>query len=136
MTQYRQPIQVCLFTNTTPSARLNEAPVGQTSTHGADSQCWHIMGSDDIRPERLSFKSILRIHCASVLSLPVPVRPCSSLHPRTQASQSVAHLELSIRRPQRCVSLTAPEDEVADCARRLTTDNEDRVATAPSAPIL
>jgi len=29
-----------------PSARLKDAPVGHTSTHGGSAQCWHITGAD------------------------------------------------------------------------------------------
>jgi hypothetical protein len=59
-------MQMCLSTSTMPSARLKEAPVGQTSTQGGSAQCWHIIGSDCVLPVRISLISILRIHCESV----------------------------------------------------------------------
>ena len=49
--QYLQPMQVCLLTKTIPSALINEAPVGHTSTHGGFSQCWHIIGIVKDSPE-------------------------------------------------------------------------------------
>src|SRR6266540_1491754 len=49
-------------TRTIPSARLNDAPVGQTSTHGGSAQCWHIIGNERVSPLWWVI-SILRIHC-------------------------------------------------------------------------
>src|SRR3989339_1140367 len=95
---------MCLSTSTMPSARLNEAPVGQTSTQGGSAQCWHIMGSDWVLPVRTSLISILRIHCESVGSLP-PDRPFSVLQAVTQSVQPLAHLPLSISMPQRTLLL-------------------------------
>ena len=42
-------MQVWRSTSTIPSARLNDAPVGQTSTHGGSAQCWHITGRLTLR---------------------------------------------------------------------------------------
>ena len=59
-------MQMCLSTSTMPSARLNEAPVGQTSTQGGSAQCWHITGTVFSAPVFGSRTCTLRIHCASV----------------------------------------------------------------------
>ena len=40
-------MQVWRSTSTMPSARLNDAPVGQTSTQGGSAQCWHITGTEE-----------------------------------------------------------------------------------------
>ena len=45
---------MCLSTSTIPSARLNEAPVGQTWAQGGSAQCWHITGIDRSAPVVLS----------------------------------------------------------------------------------
>ena len=89
--QYLQPIHVCLFTKTIPSARLNDAPVGHTSTQGGFSQCWHIIGIECCLPENSSIKLSFLIHCVSVAGLPKSSIPCSSLHAVTHASQSSVH---------------------------------------------
>src|SRR5487761_2171438 len=93
-------MQMWLSTSTMPSARLNEAPVGQTSTHGGSAQCWHITGSDCTRPVLISLISTLRIHCESVGNVP-PDRPFSVLQASTQSVQPEAHFVVSISRPQR-----------------------------------
>ena len=41
-------LQICLSTRTIPSARLKEAPDGQTSTQGGSAQGWHIIGNDSV----------------------------------------------------------------------------------------
>ena len=92
-------MQVCLSTSTMPSARLNDAPVGQTSTHGGSAQCWHIRGRVSIRPVRRSRKVTLRIHRGSVAGPWTGSNPCSSSQARTQASQSRAHLPASTSIP-------------------------------------
>src|SRR5512137_2546546 len=97
-------MQVWRSTSTMPSARLNEAPVGHTSTQGGSAQCWHIIGSDWVFPVRISLISILRIHCESVGRVP-PDRPFSVLQALTQSVQPVAHLALSISMPQRTLAL-------------------------------
>src|SRR5512139_3424718 len=92
-------MQVWRSTRTMPSARLNEAPVGQTSTHGGSAQCWHITGSDLVWP-RMSFNSTLRIHCDDVAVF-TPARPFSLSQATTQASQSAAQRLTSTSIPQR-----------------------------------
>src|SRR5487761_1908313 len=94
-------MQICRSTSTMPSARLNDAPVGQTSTQGGSAQCWHITGTECARPLRRSFKSILRIHCESVRGCPVLLIPFSVAQAVTQSSQPGSHLLVSISRPQR-----------------------------------
>src|ERR1035437_6894898 len=94
-------MQICRSTSTMPSARLNEAPVGQTSTQGGYSQCWHITGTELVWPLRISFNSTLRIHCASVRGCPVSLMPFSVAQALTQSSQPGRHLLVSINRPQR-----------------------------------
>ena len=84
-----------------PSARLKDAPVGQTSTQGGSSQCWHISGRDTDRSLDSSTSSTLRIHCGSSGFLPVLASACSSSQADTQARQSVAHRLASTRSPQR-----------------------------------
>ena len=91
-------------TSTMPSARLNEAPVGQTSTQGGCAQCWHITGTDAVRPVLISLISILRSHCGSVALVPLP-RPFSVLQAVTQSVQPSAHLVVSINMPQRTPGL-------------------------------
>src|SRR5512140_1504948 len=93
-------------TSTIPSARLNEACVGHTSTQGGCSQCWHIIGSDTGRPLLTSLISILRIHCESVALVP-PDRPFSLLQAVTQSLQPCLHCVVSISMPQRTL-LDAP----------------------------
>src|SRR5574340_1492810 len=93
-------MQMWRSTRTMPSARLNDAPVGQTSTQGALAQCWHIIGSDRAVPLLGSLKSILRIHCASV-SRVVCGRRFSRMHAVTQSVQPAAQRVVSISRPQR-----------------------------------
>src|SRR5487761_2648994 len=105
-------MQRCLSTRTIPSARLNEAPVGQTSTQGGSSQCWHIIGSDVSRPLLMSLISILRIHCESVGNVP-PDNPFSLLQAVTQSLQPVLHCAVSISMPQRTLLLPA---SVLPCA--------------------
>src|SRR5574341_1240054 len=96
-------MQVCLSTSTMPSARLKEAPVGQTSTHGGSAQCRHIMWKLWLNPVVLSFTVTLRIHCASVAGRPWPVTPFSTKQASTQAVQPSAHRLTSMRSPQRHV---------------------------------
>src|SRR3990167_1869813 len=91
-------------TSTMPSARLNEAPVGHTSTQGGSAQCWHITGAEWLRPVLTSLISILRIHCAEV-GLATVGRPCSWVQAVTQSVQPVAHLVVSISMPQRTAGL-------------------------------
>src|SRR5665647_163120 len=98
----------CLSTSTMPSARLKEAPVGQTSTHGGSSQCWHIIGSASVRPLRMSLSSTLRIHCESV-GLNPPDKPFSLLHAVTQSLQPSAQFAVSISMPQRTLLETASD---------------------------
>ena len=93
-------MQMCLSTSTMPSARLNEAPVGHTSTQGGSAQCWHITGSDCVLPVRTSLISILRIHCAPV-GPGFSGRPFSDLQAVTQSVQPLLHFVLSISMPQR-----------------------------------
>ena len=100
-------MQVCLFTSTIPSARLNEAPVGQTSTQGGSSQCWHMTGNDWLLPVCGFFTSIFLIHCASVCGLPDPRRPFSFAHADTQSSQPLSQRPRSINIPQRTSLVTA-----------------------------
>ena len=95
-------MQVCRSTSTMPSARLNEAPVGQTSTQGGSAQCWHIIGSERTSP-RTSLRSILRIHWESVTALP-PESPFSLSQAVTQALQPLAQRFMSTSRPQRTVA--------------------------------
>src|SRR4030066_620530 len=106
-------MQRCLSTSTMPSARLKEAPVGQTSTQGGFSQVWPIIGRDRVRPPRMSLSSTLRIHCESVgLSPPEldpPAKPFSLLHAVTQSLQPSAQLAVSISMPQRTLLETASD---------------------------
>jgi hypothetical protein len=95
-------MQVCRSTSTMPSARLNEAPVGQTSTQGGSAQCWHIIGSERTSP-RTSLRSILRSHWESVIAL-LPESPFSLSQAVTHALQSLAQRFMSTRRPQRAVT--------------------------------
>ena len=101
-------MQRCLSTSTMPSARLKEAPVGHTSTHGGCSQCWHIIGRDSLRPLPISLISILRIHCESVVPM-LPDKPFSWLHAVTQSLQPSLHCAVSISMPQRVLLETASE---------------------------
>src|SRR5664279_4313688 len=101
-------MQRCRSTSTMPSARLNEAWVGHTSTQGGCSQCWHITGSDCSRPVLISLISILRIHCESVALVP-PERPFSLLQAVTQSLQPVLHCAVSISMPQRTLPLAASD---------------------------
>ena len=98
-------MQMWRSTSTMPSARLNEAPVGQTSTQGGSAQCWHITGSDSVRPVAFSFSSTLRIHCESSGPVP-PERPFSLLQALTQASQPSAQRVVSTSMPQRTLDVT------------------------------
>src|SRR4030067_113640 len=97
-------MQRCLSTSTIPSARLNEAVVGHTSTHGGCSQCWHIIGSDSSRPLLVSLISTLRIHCEAVAPV-APERPFSRLQAATQSSHPLLHCVVSISIPQRTFQL-------------------------------
>src|SRR5512141_379595 len=101
-------MQVWRSTSTIPSARLNEEPVGQTSTQGGSAQCWHIIGSANVRPLRISLSSTLRIHCESV-GLSPPDKPFSLLHAFTQSSQPSAQFAVSISMPQRTLLETASD---------------------------
>src|SRR5450631_2708435 len=100
-------MQVCRSTSTMPSARLNDAPVGQTSTQGGSAQCWHMTGSDWVRPVLISLISILRIHCESVGPEP-PDRPFSVLQAPTQSVQPDSHFVVSISKPQRTLGFAPP----------------------------
>src|SRR3989338_9373910 len=93
-------MQRCRSTSTMPSARLNEAVVGHTSTQGGCSQCWHIIGSDSSRPLLTSLSSTLRIHCESVGPV-APERPFSRLQAVTQSLHPALHCAVSISIPQR-----------------------------------
>ena len=93
-------MQAWRSTSTMPSARLNDAPVGQTSTQGGSAQCWHITGTEALRPVLTSLISILRIHCAEV-ALGAVGRPFSAAQALTQSVQPSAHFVVSISRPQR-----------------------------------
>src|SRR5512145_251216 len=97
-------MQMCLSTSTMPSARLKEAPVGQTSTQGGSAQCWHITGSECALPVLISLISILRIHCESV-GPGLVGRPFSLWQPVTQALQPGVHLLVSTSMPQRTLGL-------------------------------
>src|SRR5664279_611155 len=99
-------MQRCRSTSTMPSARLNEAWVGHTSTQGGCSQCWHIIGSENSRPLLISLRSILCIHCESVALVP-PDKPFSLLQAVTQSLQPFAHCVVSISMPQRTLLLAA-----------------------------
>ena len=125
-------MQMCLSTSTMPSARLKDAPVGQTSTQGGSAQCWHIMGRDCALPLRRSLISILRIHCESVGAAP-PDRPFSLLQALTQSVQPLAHLLLSISMPQRTEGL-APLATVAAWAISIRrTPGASRMPARPAA---
>ena len=106
-------MQICLSTRTIPSSRRKDAPVGQTSTQGGSSQCWHISGKETSRPVVSSLRSTLRIHWASVSGRPIPVSPCSSLHAETQASHPLAQRLVSTHKPQRWASVTGSSSEAA-----------------------
>src|SRR5512146_1658679 len=93
-------MQMWRSTSTIPSARLNEAPVGQTSTQGGSAQCWHITGSESVRPVDLSFSSTFRIHCESSGPVP-PERPFSLLQADTHAVQPSTQRVVSTSMPQR-----------------------------------
>ena len=43
--QYLQPMHLFSSTVTTPFSSMELAPVGQTLTHGASSQCMHCSGT-------------------------------------------------------------------------------------------
>src|SRR5512139_676619 len=93
-----------------PSARLNEAPVGHTSTHGGSAQCWHIIGRLVSICVSGSCSSSLRIHCGACfgcLLSATGVQPFSVLHADTQSLQPVAHLVASTSMPQRTALLAA-----------------------------
>src|SRR5512145_2195040 len=97
-------MQMWRSTSTMPSARFIEAPVGQTSTQGGFSQCWHIIGSELVAPVSLLRSSTLRIHwafCRSLDFTSLLPQPFSFPQAVTQASQPVAHLLVSISMPQR-----------------------------------
>ena len=96
---------MCRSTRTMPSARLNDAPVGQTSTHGGSAQCWHITGSDWLKPVAGSWISTFLIHWASVAGLPWPCSPFSSMQARTHSSHPLPQRLRSISIPHR----TSPE---------------------------
>ncbi len=104
-------MQVWRSTSTMPSARLNEAPVGHTSTQGGSAQCWHITGTDDARPVLISLISTLRIHCDEVGD-GLESNPFSVLQAVTQSVQPLAHFVVSISMPQRTLGL-APAVGVA-----------------------
>ena len=105
--QYRQPIQECLSTRTIPSARLKDAPVGQTSTQGGSAQCWHIIGNDLLYPVAGSRISTFLIHCASVAGLSCPCSPFSVAQAVTHSLQPVSQRLVSINIPQRTSLETA-----------------------------
>ena len=94
-------MQVCLSTRTIPSARLNDAPVGHTSTHGGSAQCWHITGKDLLKPVAGSWTSTFRIHCGSVAGLPCPRSPFSLEQALTHSLQPSGQRFRSINMPQR-----------------------------------
>src|SRR5512135_3195692 len=97
-------MQRCRSTSTMPSARLNDAAVGHTSTQGGFAQCWHIIGRDVWRPVLMSLISILRIHCESVGLVP-PDKPFSLLQAFTQSLQPSVQRVVSISMPQRTLEL-------------------------------
>src|SRR6266508_2870619 len=101
-------------TRTIPSARLNDAPVGQTSTHGGSAQCWHIIGNERVSPLWWVI-SILRIHCDDVAVF-APDSPFSLSHATTHASQSDAQRLTSTSMPQRTL-FEAPSAAGRPCAR-------------------
>ena len=105
--QKRQPIHVCLSTSTIPSALLNEAPVGQTSTQAGSAQCWHITGKEDLAPVSGLVRLTFLIHWASVACLPCPCKPFSLLQALTQSSQPSSQRPRSINMPQRTSLFTA-----------------------------
>src|SRR5574340_1112257 len=126
-------MQVCLFTSTMPSARRKEAPVGQTSTQGGNSQCWHMTGNACVCPFCSSVTVSLRIHCASVLGRPWPQTPFSVKQASTQAVQPSAHWLASINSPQRCRLEAASSGERAR-ASSIKCKPDPRVAAAAAAP--
>jgi hypothetical protein len=98
-------MQVWRSTSTMPSARLNEAPVGQTSTQGGSAQCWHITGS---RSLGLAGANFLDLDLADPLGIcPLggvpPDSPFSVPQAVTQSVQPVVHFVVSISMPQRTV---------------------------------
>src|SRR5512139_539561 len=101
-------MQVWRLTRTMPSERLNDAPVGHTSTHGGSAQCWHIIGRLVSIFDSGSCSSSLRIHCGACrgcLLSATGVQPFSVLHALTQSLQPVAHLVASTSMPQRTALL-------------------------------
>jgi len=122
---------VCLSTNTMPSARLNEAPVGQTSTQGGFSQCWHIIGKDVLLPVCGFLTSIFLIHCASVSGLPKPRKPFSFAQADTQSSQPLSQRPRSISIPQR----TSLETAVSRTRASADEDLEIAYKTTPGASV-
>jgi len=100
-------MQECLSTSTMPSGRLNDAPVGQTSTHGGFSQCWHMTGSDLLWPLAGSRTSTFLIHCASVSGRPNPCSPFSLPQAVTHSLQSLSQRLRSISIPHRTELETA-----------------------------
>jgi len=109
---------------------LNEAPVGQTSTQGGSAQCWHITGTEAVRPVLISLISILRSHCGSVALLPLP-RPFSVLQAVTQSVQPSAHLVVSINMPQRTPGLALA---VGAAARAISISWMPGASIAPASP--
>jgi hypothetical protein len=109
-------MQMWRSTSTMPSARLNEAPVGQTSTQGGSAQCWHIIGA--VAPAgRRSFSS----PCGSTARRGgffgrAGRSPCC--RPATQASQPLAQRVVSISRPQRTFAAGVPGQDRAHRVRR------------------
>ena len=107
-------MQVWRSTSTMPSSRLNEAPVGQTSTQGGSAQCWHMTGAETTLPLFRSLRSTLRIHCESVVRV-VPGSPFSRLQASTQSRQPLSHFVVSMSMPQRTLPLTGSRGSLA-CA--------------------
>ena len=125
-------MQVCLSTSTMPSARRNDAPVGQTSTHGGSAQCWHMSGRVLIRPVARSRRVTLWIHRGSVAGPCTGSSPCSSSQARTQASQSRAHLATSTSIPKRTSPLTGSSGSRIRRARARGTRARPGTRAAPA----
>ena len=81
------------------------------------AQCWHITGTELVRPVLISLISTLRIHCASVARGRAPAtgepNPFSVLQALTQSLQPLAHLVVSINMPQRTAALAPVVGAVA-----------------------
>src|SRR5581483_7000743 len=115
----RQPMQVCWFTSTTPSAFLKVAPTGHTLRQGGFSQCMHSRGMGCVSPSADEMRYTL-IHFWSF------ARWCSSWQALVQCSQP-SHLRRSTTKAHWCLASGAAE---VAATRRSPTNGADAVPPA------